>query len=53
MLFKIKEANTYYAPISDTDLALDKLVEDIISNKSKIWTSSEVHEKYLLNVGEG
>ena len=27
-----------------TDLAFDKPVEDIISNKSNIWTSSEVHE---------
>ena len=43
MLFKIKEATTY-ASTSDTDLAFDKLVEDIISNKSNIWTSSEVHE---------
>ena len=52
MLFKIKEANTY-ASSSDTDLAFDKLVEDIISNKSNIWTSSEVHEKNLLHGGKG
>ena len=51
MLFKIKEANTY-ASTSDTDLAFDKLVEDIISNKSNIWTSSEVHENYLLHGGK-
>ena len=30
MLFKIKEANTY-ASTSDTDLAFDTLVEDIIT----------------------
>ena len=35
------------------DLAFDKLVEDIISNKSNIWTSSEVHENYLLHGGKG
>ena len=52
MLFKIKEANTYASP-SDTDLAFDKLVEDIISNKSNIWTSSEVHGNYLLHGGKG
>ena len=46
MLFKIKEANTY-ASTSDTDLAFDKLVEDTISNKSNIWTSSEMHENYI------
>ena len=28
-------------------------MEDIISNKSKIWTSSEVHENCLLHGGEG
>ena len=53
MFFKIKEANTYYASTSDTDMAFDKLVEDIISNKSKIWTSSEVHENNLLHGGKG
>ena len=52
MLFKIKEANTY-ASTSDTDLAFDKLVEDIISSKSNIGTSSEVHENYLLHGGKG
>ena len=52
MPFQIKEANTY-ASTSDTDLAFDKLVEDIISNKSNIWTSSEVHENYLLHGGKG
>ena len=52
MLFKIIEANTY-ASTSDTDLAFDKLVEDIISKKSNIWTSSEVHENYLLHGGKG
>ena len=52
MLFKLKEANTY-ASTSDTDLAFDKLVEDIISNKSNIWTSSEEHENYLLHGGKG
>ena len=52
MLFKIKEANTYTSE-SDTDLAFDKLVEDIISNKSNIWTSSEVYENYLLHGGKG
>ena len=52
MLFKIKEANTY-ASTSDTDLEFDKLVEDIISNKSNIWTPSEVHENYLLHGGKG
>ena len=52
MLFKIKEANTY-ASTSDTDLAFDKLVEDIISNKSNIWASNEVHENYLLHGGKG
>ena len=52
MPFQIKEANTYPST-SDTDLAFDKLVEDIISNKSNIWTSSEVHEKYLLHGGKG
>ena len=40
-------------PPSDTDLAFDKLVEDIISNKSNIWTSSKVHENYLLHGGKG
>ena len=34
-------------------MAFDKLVEDIISNKSKIWTSSEVHENNLLHGGKG
>ena len=52
MLFKIKEANTY-ASTSDTDMAFDKLVDDIISNKSNIWTSSKVHENYLLHSGKG
>ena len=42
-----------YASTSDTDLAFGKLVEDIISNKSNIWTSSEVHENYLLHGGKG
>ena len=35
------------------DLAFDKLMEDIISNKSNIWTSSEVYENYLLHGGKG
>ena len=52
MLFKIKEANKY-ASTSDTDLAFDMLVEYIISNKSNIWTSSEVHGNYLLHAGIG
>ena len=52
MLFKIKEANTY-ASTSDTNLAFDKPVEDIISNKSNVWTSSEVHENSLLHGGKG
>ena len=52
MLFKIKEANIY-ASISDTDLAFNKLVEDITSNKSNIWTFSKVHENYLLHGGKG
>ena len=52
MLFEIKEANTY-ASARDTDLVFDKLVEDIISNKPNIWTSSEVHESYLLHGGKG
>ena len=52
MLFKIKEANTY-ASTKDTDLTFEKLVEDIISNKPNIWTSSEVHENYLLHGGKG
>ena len=52
MLFEIKEASTY-ASTRDTDLAFDKLVEDIISNKSNIWTPSEVHESYLLDGGKG
>ena len=52
MHFKIKEANTY-ASTSDTDLAFDWLEEDIISNMSNIWTSSEVHENYLLHGGKG
>ena len=46
MLFKIKEANSY-ASTRDTDLAFDELVEDIISNKSNIWTPSEVHENFI------
>ena len=52
MLLKINEANTS-ASTSDTDLASDKLVEDIISNKSNIWTSSEVHGNYLLHGVKG
>ena len=28
-------------------------MEDIISNKQNIWTSSEVHENYLLHGGKG
>ena len=52
MLVKIKQANTY-GSTSDTDLAFDKLGKDIISNKSNIWTSNEVHENYLLHVGKG
>ena len=28
-------------------------MEDIISNKSNIWTSSEVYENYLLHGGKG
>ena len=51
MLFKIKEANTY-ASTSDTDLAFDKLVEDINSNRLAIWTSCEVHENNLLHGGK-
>ena len=31
-----------------TDLAFDKLVEDIINNKSEIWTSSEVQCKLFI-----
>ena len=52
MHYKIKEANTY-ASTSDTDLAFDWLEEDIISNKSNIWISNEVHENYLLHGGKG
>ena len=52
MLVKINEANTS-ASTNDTDLASDKLVEDIISNKSNIWTSSEVHGNYLLHGVKG
>ena len=42
MLFRIKEAD-FDASISDIDRAFDKIVKDI-SVKSKIWTSSEMHE---------
>ena len=28
-------------------------MEDIISNKSNIWTSRKVHENYLLHGGKG
>ena len=40
-------------PQVNIDLAFDKLVDNIISNKSNIWTSSEVHENYLLHGGKG
>ena len=51
MLFKIKEANTY-ASTSDTDLAFDKLVEDINSSRLAIWISCDVHENNLLHGGK-
>ena len=51
-LLLFKTANTY-ASTSGTELAFDKLLEDIISNKSNSWTSSEVHENYLLHGGKG
>ncbi len=49
--FKTKQVYSHAS--TSTDSAFDKLVEDITSNKSNIWTFSDVHESYLLHGGKG